>query len=313
MPPAAGLWDVLYGPAFFYMGGFAPATPQADARGGGGAHAAAEGPPAAAAGARAPVSVRITAHEAAGHVEVRLLAAGDAPASPAAVSGLNGPPGSVPASADGCEHHAAGAEAGGEAGAPGGLTAAAEVRAAVVALTEAAAAGEDLEDNTAEVGRVRPLFTPHCLRAKELRAKSWQQECGPWMRRPCTTPMLVPWALIMAASQHLSQTRLAAASPLGQACGCWACCAVLPPTSLADSNPKPVGHAAQLLGVLHHLADPALVLLAAPALARLLRAAPATTGAALAACDALGLLAAALDWQRRAEQARVGRGLCWQA
>jgi len=184
VPPAAGLWDVLYGPAFFYMGGFAPATPQADARGGGGAHAAAEGPPAAAAGARPPGNQRNTAHEAAGRVEVRLLAAGDAPASPAAVSGLNGPPGSVPASADGCEHHAAGAEAGGEAGAPGGLTAAAEVRAAVVALTEAAAAGEDLEDNTAEVGRVRPLFTPHCLRAKraarhELAARTRSLDAPP--------------------------------------------------------------------------------------------------------------------------------------
>ncbi len=68
--------------------------------------------------------------------------------------------------------------------------------------------------------------------------------------------------------------------------------------------------------MLLHLSDPALVLLAAPALARLLHAAPATTGAALAACDAPGLLAAALDWQRRAEQARRGRGLsrqAWQA
>jgi len=204
--PAAGLWDVLYGPAFFYMGGFAPATPLADARAGSGAHAAAEAPRAAAARARASVAVRITADEAAGRVGVRLLAAGDAPAAPdapAAVSGLSGPPGSVPASADGCDDRI-GAEAGAAAGAPGRLPDAAEVRAAVVALTEAAAAGEDLEDNTAEVGRVRLLSTPHCLRAKELRAQGLAAKARCLDAPRLHNAVLVSWALIMAASRHLS-------------------------------------------------------------------------------------------------------------
>lgn len=63
-----------------------------------------------------------------------------------------------------------------------------------------------------------------------------------------------------------------------------------------------LSRAAQLLHVLRHLADPPLVLAAAGALTRLLGAAPAATAAALAACDALRLLAAAAEWQQRAEQ-----------
>lgn len=53
-----------------------------------------------------------------------------------------------------------------------------------------------------------------------------------------------------------------------------------------------------------------MLLLAVPALVRLLRAAPAATTAALAASHALRSFAAAVAWQQTAEQVRQDLGIC---
>lgn len=172
----AGLWDVLYGPAFFYWGGQTPATLPAD----GAANPNATGsprsppsaPPAASPPRPAPVEVQLAANEASGTVAIRLLVDGasrtaDPSTDPSKVQGA-GAAGQAPDT----RRHPRGSnvEGGGTAaaaaGTPGGPAEtfgglgfrAAEVQAAVVALTERAAAGDGSEDNTAECTKVRGVY-----------------------------------------------------------------------------------------------------------------------------------------------------------
>ncbi|KAK9836952.1 hypothetical protein WJX81_002248 [Elliptochloris bilobata] len=78
---------------------------------------------------------------------------------------------------------------------------------------------------------------------------------------------------------------------------------------LEDSGPE----CSKLLDALGQLTDPRLVLLAAPALACLLHAAPAATVSALSAAGALRRLADAVAWQQCAEQACANGGSAAQA
>lgn len=169
----AGLWDVLYGPAFFYWGGQTPAPLPPDGAASPIATGLPRSPPGAPIAASplrpAPVGVQLAANEASGTVAVRLLVDGalrtaDPITDPTKVQGA-GAAGQVPDA----QRHPEGSnvEGGGTtaavAGTPVGLAEtfwgaaarAAEVQAAVVALTERAAASDGLEDNTAECTKVR--------------------------------------------------------------------------------------------------------------------------------------------------------------
>ena len=178
----AGLWDVLYGPAFLHWGGppAAPGAAPAPAAGGTGPSTA---PPAAAAPPRTHVAVRLALDEAAGTVTVVLHAAArphpPAASSTAADAGAR----SEPMQRDG-QGLARGMQRGHDAGEATVATQrgstverAAQVREGVVALTERAAAGEGQgqEDTAPECGKV--CFRSQGWRKLTLKPHSLQGLC----------------------------------------------------------------------------------------------------------------------------------------
>ena len=154
----AGLWDVLYGPAFLHWGGPPAASRPASAPTAEGADPSAA-PPVACATPQARVAVRLEPDEAASTVTVVLHAAQRLHPTAISTAAHTGARSEHMERAGQASARGVQRDRDAEAAAGGALQGcagerAAQVREGVVALTEHAAACEGLEDTTPECGKV---------------------------------------------------------------------------------------------------------------------------------------------------------------